>query len=270
MDKKTLIYKNDLKFNNDNNIYENSDFDSDVIKDIYNDYKKKPKIELRIKDSEMENYNYLDLSDLNLDDELLEKLINLDKIKNLLNKIKFLDLSSNNLKKFIDFSNYKNIIYLNIARNKIEGDIEDNNIIELSCEYNNIMSIKSKSIEKLNACNNKIINLVIPKLKIMLINNNNLELLEDQDKVEYLECMNNKLKNIGKFNKLKEIYIANNLIEDFDEMNELKVLNCINNPIKKIKYLGNLDLILCSTPKISSKYNIKNISKIKKDYLIKL
>lgn len=270
MNKKTLIYKNDLKFNHDNNIYENSDFDSDVIKDIYNDYKKKPKIELRIKDSEMENYDYLDLSNLNLDDDLLEKLINLDKIKTLLKKIKFLDLSSNKLKKFIDFSSFKNIIYLNVARNNIEGAIEDNNIIELSCEYNNIISIKSKSIEKLNACDNKIINLEIPKLKIMLINNNNLETLEDQDKVEYLECMNNKLKNIGKFNKLKEIYIANNLIEDFNEMNELKVLNCINNPIKKIKYLGKLNIILCSTPKISSKYNIKNISKIKKDYLINL
>ena len=70
MDKKTLIYKNDLKFNHDNNTYENSDFDSDAIKDIYNDYKKKPKIELRIKDSEMENYDYLDLSNLNLDDDL--------------------------------------------------------------------------------------------------------------------------------------------------------------------------------------------------------
>ncbi len=269
MEKKTLIYKNDLKFN-DNIIYENSDFDSDIIKEIYDDYKKKPKIELRIKDCEMENYNYLDLSNLNLDNELLEKLINLDRIKFLLNKIKFLDLSSNQLTKYFDFSLYKNILYLNVARNKIEGNIYDNNILELSCEYNNIISIKSKSIEKLNACNNKIVSLEIPNLKIMLINNNNLELLDDQDTVEYLECMNNKLKNIGKFNKLKEIYIANNLIEDFNEMNELKVLNCVNNPIKKIKFLGNLDLILCSTPKISSKYKIKHIAKVKKDYLIKL
>ena len=147
MEKKTLIYKNDLKFNN-NNIYENSDFDSDVIKDIYNDYKKKPKIELRIKDCEMENYNYLDLSDLNLDNELLEKLINLDKIKFLLNKIKFLDLSSNQLTKLFDFSLYKNILYLNIARNKIEGNIDENNIIELSIKKYLTLSKLKKNILK--------------------------------------------------------------------------------------------------------------------------
>ena len=40
---------------------------------MYNQYKKKSKIELRIKDSELENYNYLDLSNLGLDDELLSK-----------------------------------------------------------------------------------------------------------------------------------------------------------------------------------------------------
>ena len=108
------------------------------------------------------------------------------------------------------------------------------------------------------------------KVKILLINDNKLSKLDTLEHVEYMECINNNIKTVGKFNKLKEIFIANNLIEDVDEMNELAILNCVNNPIKRIKYIGKLNIILCSTPNISSKYKIKNISKINSNYLINL
>ena len=268
MEKKILIYKNDLKFNDD--ITEDSDFDTDNIKEMYSQYKKKPKIELRIKDSELENYNYLDLSNLGLDDELLSKLLKLDKIIFILEKIEYLDISSNKLTKTINLDKYKNIIYLNISRNEICGAFEDNNIIELNCEYNNITSVVSNSIQKLNACSNNITIINVPKVKILLINDNKLNKLDTLEHVEYMECINNNIKTVGKFNKLKEIFIANNLIEDIDEMNELAILNCVNNPIKRIKHVGKLNIILCSTPNISSKYKIKNISKINSNYLINL
>jgi len=268
MEKKILIYKNDLKFND--NITEDSDFDTDNIKEMYNQYKKKSKIELRIKDSELENYNYLDLSNLGLDDELLSKLLKLDKIIFILKKIEYLDISSNKLTKTINLDNYKNIIYFNISRNEICGSFEDNNIIELNCEYNNITSVVSNSIQKLNACSNNITTISVPKVKILLINDNKLNKLDTLEHVEYMECINNNIKTVGKFNKLKEFFIANNLIEDIDEMNELNILNCVNNPIKRIKHVGKLNIILCSTPNISSKYKIKNISKINSNYLINL
>ena len=266
--KKILIYKNDLKFNDD--ITDDSDFDTDNIKEMFSQYKKKPKIELRIKDSELENYNYLDLSNLGLDDELLLKLLKLDKIIFILKKIVYLDISSNKLTKNINLDNYKNIIYLNISRNEICGRFEDNNIIELNCEYNNITSVISNSIHKLNACSNNINYILVPNVKILLINDNKLNKLDTLDHVEYMECINNNIKTVGKFNKLKEIFIANNLIEDINEMNELNILNCVNNPIKRIKFIGKLNIMLCSTPNISSKYNIKNISKINSNYLINL
>jgi hypothetical protein len=41
--------------------YEDGDITIDVEK-IYNNFKDKPKIELRLEDSRMENYNYLDLN----------------------------------------------------------------------------------------------------------------------------------------------------------------------------------------------------------------
>ena len=268
MEKRILIYKNDLKFNDD--ITDDSDFDTDGIKEMYNQYKKKPKIELRIKDSELENYNYLDLSNLSLDDELLSKLLKLDKIIFILKKIVYLDISSNKITKTINLDDYKNIIYLNISRNEICGSFEDHNIIELNCEYNNITSVISNSIQKLNACSNNINFMHVPKVKILLINDNKLNKLDTLEHVEYMECINNNIKKVGKFNKLKEIFIANNLIEDIDEMNELNILNCVNNPIKRIKHVGKLNIMLCSTPNISSKYNIKNISKINSNYLINL
>jgi len=258
MEKKILIYKNDLKFNDD--ITEDSDFDTDNIKEMYSHYKKKPKIELRIKDCELENYNYLDLSNLGLDDELLSKLLKLEKIILILKKIEYLDLSSNKLTKTINLDNYKNIIYFNISRNEICGSFEDHNIT----------SVVSTSIQKLNACSNNITSIRVPKVKILLINDNKLDKLDTLEYVEYMECINNNIKTVGKFNKLKEIFIANNLIEDIDEMNELSILNCVNNPIKRIKYVGKLNIILCSTPNISSKYKIKNISKINSNYFINL
>jgi len=109
-----MIYKNDLKFIDD---LDNSEFESDNIKFIYNDFKKKPKIELRIKDSEMENYEYLDFSNLDIDDNSLIKLLQLKKIEKILLKIKFFDISNNKLKYYPDLSKYKNIIFLNISNN---------------------------------------------------------------------------------------------------------------------------------------------------------
>ena len=50
---KQCIYKNDIKFNKNINL-ENSEFESDNVKDIYIDYNNKSKIEFRIKDCEME------------------------------------------------------------------------------------------------------------------------------------------------------------------------------------------------------------------------
>jgi hypothetical protein len=133
MEKKIPIYKNDLKFT-DNFDFEKSEFDSDMVENLYTKHKNKPKIELRITDSKMENYDYLDLSSLNLDNELLNKLFDLDKIKFILSKIKYLDLSSNNLTRKPNLTKYKNIIYLSISKNNIDGSIIDNNLIELTCD----------------------------------------------------------------------------------------------------------------------------------------
>lgn len=266
---KNKIYKNDLKF------YENfnftcSEFDSETVKNIYDLHKNKPKIEMRITDSQMENFEYLDLSNLNLNDELLEQLLNLDRIKKILSKIKYLDLSTNNLIKYPNLIKYNNIVYLSISKNNIGGIINDNNLIELTCDYNKISKIQSSSITKLSANNNLLKNIDIPNIKVLHINYNEITNVEEYFNLEYLECIENKIKNVKNLFKLQEIYIGNNQLENIENMPSLMILNCVNNPIKKINYFENVKLILTSTPIISSKYKIANITKMKDDYLINI
>jgi|LakMenEpi03Aug12_release.lakeMendotaPanAssembly.Ray.scaffolds.fasta_scaffold418760_1 hypothetical protein len=269
MNKKTPIYKNDLKFS-ENFDLEKSEFDSEMVKKIYNDHKNKPKIELRILDTEMEGFKYFDLSNLNLNDDLLQKLLCMNKIKLILEKIIFLDLSSNNLTKKPDLTKYKNIIYLSISKNNIEGSITDNNLIELTCDYNKITKINSSSITKLSANNNLIETINLPNIKVLNVNNNKIKEINEYYNLEYLECINNEIKIIRNLIKLQEIYVGNNKLENIENMPCLLILNCVNNPIKKINYLNNVKLILCSTPLISSQYKIININKMKDDYVINI
>ena len=269
MNIKIPIYKNDLKFT-DNIDLEKSEFESHRIKKMYNEHKNKPKIELRIIDSQMEKYEYLDLSSLNLNDDLLNKLLSMEKINFILNKIKFLDLSSNVLTKKPDLSKFKNIIYLSISKNEIEGSIIDNNLIELTCEFNKITKINSTSIIKLSANDNIIKSVDIPNIKVLHINNNRLDVLSEYYNLEYLECISNEVKTIKNLLKLEEIYIGNNKLENISNMPNLLILNCVKNPIKKINYFDKVKIILSTTPVISSRYKIANINKMKNDYLINI
>ena len=261
-----VVYKNDLKFNEFD--ISASEFESEGIKEIYNNYKSKPKLELRIKDSEMENYEYFDLSKLELTDELVEKLFSLKKIIFILKKIKFLDLNNNKLKKFPNLIKYPNIKYLSISYNEINDPIHTDIIEELSCEQNKIKSIKSKSLLKLSGSNNIIESIDIPNIKVLVANNNKINYIPSYKDLEYIECIDNQITSLDNMINLQELYISGNKLEMLEYLPKIKVLNCINNPIEKIKYFKNLNILFCSTMQISSKYKISNISKVKSDYLI--
>ncbi len=240
---KSTIYKNDLKFENFD--ISMSDFESEGVKEMYNMYKSKPKIELRLKDSQMENYEYLDLSNLEIDDNILIELFELRKIKKILSKIKFIDLSNNHLTKYPELSEYSNIIYKSVSSNGIIGDIIDNNVVELSCDYNKIKRIKSNSVTKLNASNNYLEYLEIPSIQFLVVNQNKLDFINSYTNLEYLECISNRIKNLNNLNSLTELYVADNIIESLEYLPKIKVLNCTNNPIQKIGYFQKLNLLVC-------------------------
>ena len=260
------IYRNDLKFNN--KFGENDIFESDDVKSMYDSYKKKPKIELRLEDSKIENYSYLDLSKLDIDDEYLKELLKLDRIKNILKKIPMLDLSNNKISKYPDIKEYQNIIIINIDNNNIEQDIFEDNIIELCCSNNKIKSINSQSLIRLIASNNNIKSINIPKINMLIINNNELNDICSYLDLKYLECISNNIQQIDCMINLEELYVSNNKLNNICNMPKLKVLNCTSNPINKIKYFSELEILMSSTPNISSQYIIKNISKAKQDFII--
>lgn len=262
-----FIYKNDLKFNEEIN-FEKGKFESDAVEQIYNDFKTKPKIELRLEDSKMENYKYLDLSKLDIDDEMLIKLFELNGIIKILKKIEFLDLSHNKLKTLPDLQKYSNILYLSVSFNQINQDIEDDNLLELTCHNNNIKSVKSNKMTHLNASNNDIKYIDVPKINVMIISYNKLRWIPSYLNLVYLECIGNKINKIDSMRVLEELYIAENIIVNISNMPKLKVLNCVGNPIVKLKYFSNLKTLMSSTAKISTQYQTSNISKVKNDYLI--
>ena len=262
-----FIYKNDLKFNDEINLAD-SEFESENVKKIYNNFKNKPKIELRIEDSGMENYRYLDLSKLEIDDKTLSELFELDKIKKILSKIEFLDLNHNKLKSMPDLTKYPNILYLSISFNLLENHIVDNNLLELTCHNNKIKSIKSNKLTHLSASNNDIEMIDIPNISILVISYNKLCWIPSYIGLKYLECICNQIKKIDSMFELEELYIGDNKIISISNMPNLKVLNCLNNPLEKIKYFPNLKTLMSSTAQVSSQYNISNITKIKNDFLI--
>ena len=224
-----IFRKKDLKNINNINI-DNFIFENDNIKELYEKYKNKTALEIRIEMCIMENYFYLDLSEMNLTDIKLINIFENEHIKTILSKIEMLDLSNNNLSNYLNLDNYSNIKYLNISCNEIIGSVNSNYIVELNCENNNINKIISNSI-------------------IRLIAHDNLIEYIDLINVEYLIINNNKLVELCNFNNIK-------------------VLDCINNNILNIDYIKSLENLYCSTNKISKEYNIKNIEKINNNYYL--
>jgi len=228
----TIIFKKqDLK--NIHNIKKKNIkcFENEIIKNLYNEYYDKEIIDYRIYECNEEEYFYLDLSNMELDNNKLYFILNDENIKTLLNKIEMLDLSDNNIEKYPDYINiYSNIKYLNISNNNINGVIEVNNIIELECSNNMIDGILSISLNVLNCEYNKINNMYCPNINILEINDNGIDELPI-------------LKNI-------------------------KQLNIVNTKIKKINYIKSLKELKCSTKFISKNYRIKNISFVNSIYYI--
>lgn len=263
-----FIYKNDLKFADDDINLQVSEFESDSVKQIYANFKNKPKIELRLEDAKMENYKYLDLSKLEIDDVYLIKLMELNRIQKILNQIEFLDLSNNKLTVLPNLKKFPNILYLDVSFNQISQHVEDNNLIELTCHNNKIKSIKSNKLTHLNASHNQIDSITVPNINIMAISFNKLSWIPSYLELKYLECISNDIKKIDNMIQLEELYIADNNVSSISNMPKLKVLNCIENPIEKIKYFPNLKTLMSSTSKVSSQYNVSSISKVKDDFLI--
>lgn len=266
---KIFFYKNDLKFSNPEDVLD-SEFDSEMTEQLYNKHREKPKIELRLEEAHTENYKYLDLSKLGIGDKHLDQLLELPRVTHILKKIEFLDLSNNKLNTMPDISKYPNIIHLDISHNTISGSIKNNTFVELSCTHNKINSIRSSSIERLNASNNNIEHINVPQIVIMIIDNNVLQNIHSYPRLKYLNCVGNQIECIANMDNLEELFVGNNRIIKIMNLPKIIVLNCVNNPIDKIEYFPLLEMLMTSTPVISKKYTVAHTSKFKTDYVFNM
>ena len=279
MEKKIIIYENDLKFKK----YRQIDFSSNLIEFASDDIKSKSTqnldtLKYRMNEAMKNNFMMIDLSHLSLSH--LNEIFKLEHYEN----CEILFLNNNKLSGFIDFSKFCNLKVLDIQSNNIELLRLPSTLIELSASDNSIEILQSD----------------LPNLERLVINNNNIKILEEYKNLELLECAINKIEIIKFFPKIKKIIAPNNplksiaqlqfisyldiaecsieeipifpnlkhlvasntkLTEINPSMINLEFIEIIGTPIKRLSYFENFDIILLSvnlTKSISSKY--KNVS----------
>jgi len=184
---------------------ENNKFENDEINSFYNNCINMTQLEYRIYECKTEEYEYFDLSNLEMTDEKLNDTINLN--TDIFLKINLIDLSNNNITDISFLNNFSNIKYVIASHNKIM-DINLNFVEELDCSENNIENVNSNSIYDLNVSNNILLNYNCPNLKYLNVVNNPIKNIQYQSSLNILSCSTNqisinfKIKHIEKLNKI--------------------------------------------------------------------
>jgi Leucine-rich repeat (LRR) protein len=183
-----VIKKNDLKQIHKIKIDNETTFYDDEIKNLFYKFKDLSLLEYRLYESKMEEYAYLDLSNMNLTDDLFIKIVNEN--EELFKTIPFLDISNNDLTTLFNIDQYPNITILSINNNKIE-------------------SIECKFITELIAFDNKINVINCPDIEYIEIYNNPIDYIPFFKKLKFIKCstkfIDEKYK-IGIAEKLYNIY----------------------------------------------------------------
>ena len=225
--KKYIVYKNDLKFKDLRNLNpEKIEWNCDSLESIYYN-QNLDTIDYRMEECEKNNFEFLDLSHLNLK----EIPILPSKITKI---IKYLFLNNNNITTLKNIEQFTNIHVLDISNNFLtEVDYLPKNIREFCCKYNFIVKILSSH-----------------SLKILDCTSNKLEYLEEFTNLETLICSENNLKFLGEYPKLKKLVCKNNSLDEINSYKELVYLDCSFNCITKIKDCPNLKDLLCRNNKL--------------------
>lgn len=274
MEKKYVIYKNDLKYKKDRNIDINKiDWEQNDIKHLIKiDH---DTLEYRLNESKNSNYNYLDLDMLELNN--LPEILN----NNIFFNLKYLFISNNNLKGSIDLSFLKNLETLDITNNNINKIIVPDSLTELSACNNSITEfISHGKLKRLKMANNKITELCMSNtIEILEINNNKIESYDfsNYDKlnkiiifsnplkkillpnyVSYVDLSETQIENISNLYKTEHLVLNNcNFIKKLPQSDNIKTIELIGTPIEKLYFYKNYELIITQlnlTKNISSKY----------------
>lgn len=277
--KKYVIYQNDLKFRNNRNLDDTKiDWNQNNIKHLYNI--NHDTLEYRIKESDENNNNEIDLREL--------KLIN---IPNEIKTSKFINishlfLSNNNLSDFIDISIFKNLISVDLDNNNIKKIKLPNELKECSINNNELISLElNKKLIRLRASNNKLKNItLLDNLEIVELDNNQLKNIniDNLKSLEKLIIFSNPLDTINVSNNnlsyldisetnITQLNLSDNIVsvvanscknlKEITKSKSLKNLELINSPVDKLYYYDNFELIILqlnTTKNVSKKYKENN------------
>lgn len=279
MDKKYVIYQNDLKHRNMTKLDINKiDWKQNDIRHLYNI--NHDTLEYRFKESEKDNYQHIDLTNLNL--------INLPKQLDsniFYNNLLHLFISNNNIKGKLNLSNFKKLESIDIDNNEIDEIILPESLKELSISNNKLKYIKcNKNLIRIKCSNNLLEKIDLNNnLEICVFDNNKLTIL-DMRKLNLCEKIiiyNNPLQNLLTPSSLKYLDLSETLVSelyDCDNLLHLVANKCINltnlpkykniefieiieTPIEKLYFYEKYKLILIQlniTKNISKKYKENN------------
>ena len=212
MEKKIICSKQDLKNLKNLSNEEEIIFENNKIKETYENCKNMTQLEYRFYECQNEEYEYMDLSDMSLTDELLKNIIQ-EHIE-ILKKIKLLELSNNYISDINFLNDFSNIKYVIVNNNELTH-INLEHVLELECINNKIETITSNTIYDLNACNNKLIEYNCPIIQNMDISNNLLKEILYHPNLLNLCCSVNKISIDYKIKKIEKI--KNNYYVEFFE-----------------------------------------------------
>jgi hypothetical protein len=212
MEEKKIYFKQDLKKFKNILDAENMIFENNEIKQIYTDCKNMTQLEYRLFECQNEEYEYIDLSNMNLTDESLNNIIQIYSV--IFKNIKLLDLSNNHISDINFLNNFSNIKYVMVNNNKLKN-ITLNHVLELECTDNEIETINSDSIYDLDASNNKLIEYNCPVIKNLNVSNNLLEKILYQKTLINLCCSTNQISIDFKINRIEKV--KNNYYVEFFE-----------------------------------------------------
>jgi hypothetical protein len=278
MERKYIIYKNDLKFREDRNIDINKiDWNQNNIKHLMKtDH---DSIEYRLDESKNTNFIDLDLEMMKLNS--LPTFLKNDIFLNL----KHLFLSNNSLVGKIDISFLKKLEILDITNNKINEIIIPSSLIELSACNNTITKfISNNKLKRLKISNNKICEFNISDtIEILEINNNlinecNFSKYKELKRLiiftnplknillpincTYIDISDTKIEKIDNLYKIEHLVLNNcNFIRNLPQSDNIKTLEIVGTTIDKLYFYKNYELILLQldlTKNISSKYKDSN------------
>ena len=279
MDKKYVIYQNDLKHRNMTKLDINKiDWTQNDIRHLYN--VNHDTIEYRLHEASKDNYHHIDLTNLNLKNLPIEIENNL-----FYNNLLHLFISNNNIKGKINLSNFKKIESIDIDSNEIDEIILPESLRELSISNNKLKYIKcNKNLMRIKCSNNLLdkidlnMNLEIcvfdnnkltslnmsnlNKCKKVIIYNNPLQILLTPTCLNYLDVSETLINELNDCDNLTHL-VANkcNNLKNLPKYKNIEFIEVIDTPIDKLYFYEKYKLILIQlnlTKNISKKYKENN------------